>query len=196
MKKIKLQVQVTVDGFYGDLTGNLDWHFGLKWSKDLKDYVNNLTDSCDTILLGRKKTEGFISARSSQVEDENNPNYLFARKMVDKPKVVFSKTLIESKWSNTTVVNGELNDEIKKLKIKKGKDIIVYGGTSFVASLIKESLIDELHLFINPVVIGKGTSIFKDIEKAQSLILLKVIGFECGMAVLVFKPLKNKNLKK
>lgn len=193
MKKLKLQVQVTVDGFNGDPDGNLEWHFGVKWSKDLTNYVNELTDSCDTILLGRKMTEGFITAWSNQVKDENNPNYLFARKMVDKPKVVFSKTLTESKWPNTTIATGELREEIKKLKNSKGKGIIVYGGTSFVSSLIQESLIDELHLFINPVIIGKGTSIFKGIGNTQKLKLLKAIGFECGMCVLVYKPTKNHN---
>lgn len=192
MKKLKLQVQLTVDGFNGDPAGNLEWHFAVAWSKDLMDYVNALTDSCDTILLGRKMTDGFISAWSSQVEDESNPNYAFAKKMVDTPKIVFSKTLKKSKWTNTAVANGELKEEIKKLKQGKGKDIIVYGGTTFVSSLIKETLIDELHLFINPVILGAGTSIFKDIEKSQYLKLVKAIGFECGMAVLVYEPAKNK----
>lgn len=192
MKKLKLQVQLTVDGFNGDPTGNLDWHFAVKWSKDLTEYVNDLTDSCDTILLGRKMTDGFISAWSSQVEDQNHPNYEFAKKMVDKPKIVFSKTLKKSKWSNTAVANGELKDEIKRLKEGKGKDIIVYGGTTFVSSLIKEQLIDELHLFINPVILGNGTSIFKDLEQSQYLKLVKAIGFECGMAVLVYEPVRNK----
>lgn len=191
MKKLKLQVQVTVDGFNGNPDGNLDWHFAMHWSKDLTEYVTNLTDSCDMILLGRKMTDGFISAWTSQVEDPNNPNYSFAKKMVDTPKVVFTKTLTESKWSNTTLATGELKEEIKKLKSGKGKDIIVYGGTSFVSSLIKAGLIDELHLFINPVIIGKGTSIFKEVEKAQNLQLLKAIGFECGMVVLVYKSVKK-----
>ncbi|MFW9928921.1 MAG: dihydrofolate reductase family protein [Candidatus Thorarchaeota archaeon] len=191
MKKLKLQVQVTVDGFNGDPDGNLDWHFAVKWSKDLIDYVNNLTDSCDTILLGRKMTDGFISAWTSQLEDENNPNYAFAKKMIDTSKVVFSKTLTDSKWANTTLATGDLKEDVKRLKNGKGKDIIVYGGTTFVSSLIKDGLIDELHLFINPVIIGKGTSIFNAIEKAQNLKLIKAIGFECGMALLVYKPSKN-----
>ena len=191
MKKVKLQVQLTVDGFNGDRDGNVDWHFAMKWSQDLTEYVNNLTDSCDMILLGRKMTDGFISAWTSQVEDQKNPNYAFAKKMVDTPKVVFTKTLTESKWKNTTLATGELKEEITKLKSGKGKDIIVYGGTSFVSSLIKEGLIDELHLFINPVIIGKGTSIFREVEQTQNLQLLQVIGFECGMAVLVYKPVKK-----
>ena len=80
MKKVKLQVQLTVDGFNGDRDGNVDWHFAMKWSQDLTEYVNNLTDSCDMILLGRKMTDGFISAWMNQVEDQNNPNYAFAKK--------------------------------------------------------------------------------------------------------------------
>ncbi len=193
MKKLKLQVQLTVDGYNGDSNGNLEWHFATKWSKDLMDYVNTLTDSCGTILLGRKMTDGFVSAWSELVKDEKNPNYQFAKKMVDTPKIVFTKTLEKSKWDNTTIATGDLKEEIKKLKNGAGKDIIVYGGTSFVSSLIKDELIDELHLFVNPVVLGKGTSIFKEVTELQFLTLVKAEVFTCGIVVLVYKPKKNKS---
>ena len=187
MKKIKLQVQLTVDGFNAGLDGNLDWHFATSWSQDLMTYVNDLTDSCDMILLGRKMTDGFVTAWSDQVKDSTDPNYALAKKMVETPKVVFSKTLQESPWLNTRIATGDLKEEINKLKAGKGKDIIIYGGTTFVASLIKENLIDEFHFFINPVLIGKGTSIFKELTTTNYLTLGKAIAFECGMVLLLYK---------
>ena len=190
MKKIKLQVQLTADGFNASLDGYLDWHFATNWSQELMKYVNDLTDSCDMILLGRKMTDGFVTAWSDQVKDPTNPNYAFAKKMVETPKVVFSKTLQKSVWANTRIATGDLNEEIKNLKAGKGKDIIVYGGTTFVASLIKENLIDEFHLFINPVLIGKGTSIFKELTSTDYLTLVKANAFECGMVLLLYKPKK------
>ncbi len=68
--------------------------------------------------------------------------------MIDIPKVVFSKTVKESKWVNTTLANGGLTEEVEKLKSKSGKDILVYGGADFASNLIKNRLIDEYHFFI------------------------------------------------
>jgi dihydrofolate reductase len=75
--------------------------------------------------------------------------------MIETPKIVFTKSLNKSEWPNTEIATGDIKDEITKLKSKEGGgDIIVYGGASFDSSLIKENLIDEYYLFINPVAIG------------------------------------------
>jgi dihydrofolate reductase len=93
MRKLKLQVQMTVDGFVGGPNGEMDW-MSFNWDDKIQTYVNELTDSVDTILLGRKMTEGFISYWTDVVANPADPQYRFARKMVDKPKVVFTKRLI------------------------------------------------------------------------------------------------------
>ena len=82
---------------------------------------------------------------------------------------------------------GELTEEIIKLKSQNGKDIIVYGGASFDSSLIKEGLIDEFHLFINPAAIGKGMTIFKDLNEIQKFTLVKSIAFDCGIVLLHYE---------
>ena len=110
--------------------------------------------------------------------------------MIDTPKVVFTKTLDKSEWKNTTLAKGNLTDEINKLRNRSGKDIIVYGGASFVSSLIKEGLIDEFHLFINPAAIGSGMKIFENIERKQNLKLIKSIPFDSGIVLLHYEPEK------
>jgi dihydrofolate reductase len=85
------------------------------------------------------------------------------------------------------VATGELTEEIIRLKGQNGKDIIVYGGASFDSSLIKEGLIDEFHLFINPAAIGKGMTIFKDLNEIQKFKLVKSIAFDCGIVVLHYE---------
>src|SRR5580765_1602779 len=131
MRKLKLQVQMSIDGYVGGPNGELDW-MTWTWDDKLKDYVNELTDSVDTILLGRKMTEGFISHWTNIMKNQpDDPSYPFAKKMVDKPKVVFTKILHESSWENTTLAKGDLTEEIHALKHKNGKDIIVYGGATF-----------------------------------------------------------------
>jgi dihydrofolate reductase len=191
VRKLKLQVQMTVDGYVGGPNGEMDW-MSFDWDEKGITYVNELTDSVNTILMGRKMTEGFISYWTDiVVNKKDDPQYPFARKMVDKPKIVFSKTLDKSNWDNTKIAKGDLVEEITKLKEKssggKGQDIIVYGGASFVSSLIKNNLIDEYHLFINPVAIGKGISIFTN---ELNLKLLKSIPFNNGEVLNYYEPKK------
>src|SRR5437773_11048341 len=88
MRKLKLQMQITVDGFVAGPEGQLDW---MTWDMDQKliGFINQLTDTSDTILLGRKMTDGFIKYWEAEVAKPEGPEYSFARKMVDTPKVVF-----------------------------------------------------------------------------------------------------------
>ena len=78
--------------------------------------------------------------------------------------------------------------EVNDLKRQPGGDIIAYGGATFVSSLIKEGLIDEFHLFVNPVAIGEGMPIFEKLEQKQNLTLVKSIAFDCGIVVLCYHP--------
>jgi dihydrofolate reductase len=94
------------------------------------------------------------------------------------------------------LAKGNLADEIKNLKQQSrspsgGKDIIVYGGASFVSSLIKENLIDEYHFFVNPALLPDGMPIFNSLEEKLTLQLNHSIGFECGIVVLCYTPEKN-----
>ena len=184
MRKLKLQVQVTVDGFVAGPNAELDW-MQWNWSDDIKNYVSELTDSVDTILLGRKMTEGFINYWTSM--EPGCEEYPFAKKMIDYQKFVFTKTMDKHNWINTTLVKGDLIGEVSKLKKKAEKDIIVYGGATFVSSLIKNNLIDEYHLFINPSTIGKGMTIFNSIDDRLNLKLVNSNAFECGIVVNLYK---------
>ena len=160
MRKLKLQVQTTIDGFIAGKNGEMDW-MKFPWTDDIVNYVGEITENVDTIVLGRKLAEGFIPHWKNVAKDPNNPEYEGGIKYATTPKIVFTKTMKKSIWGNTDVANGELVEEINKLKNQNGKDIIVYGGGTFVTALIKAGLIDEFHLFINPTAIGNGMTIFK-----------------------------------
>lgn len=178
-------MQTTLDGFVAGTNGELDW---MTFSTDAKieERVKELTDSSDTILLGRKMTDEFINYWTSVLDNPESPEYYFAKKMIDIPKIVFSKTVKESKWANTTVANGDITEEVEKLKNQDGKDILVYGGASFVGSLIKNNLIDEYHFFVNPVAIGSGMSIFGDLPERRNLQLIKSESFPSGEVELFY----------
>jgi dihydrofolate reductase len=191
MRKLKLQMQMTMDGYMTGPNNELDWMVRER-DDDINKYVTDLTDSVDTILMGRKMVDGFISYWTSVLKNPESPEYDFAKKMIEKPKIVFTKTLTESKWpnTNTTIATGDLTDEVNRLKRINGKDIIVYGGASFDSSLVEAGLIDEYHLFFNPSVIGNGKGIFKNLTDYQKFTLVRAIPFECGIAVLHYEPKK------
>ena len=187
MRKLKLQVQMSVDGYIAGPNGEMDWT-NRNWDDELKSYVGEITEPVDCIVLGRKLAQGFIPYWAS------NPQAEGADKFNTTQKVVFTKTLDRSEWDNTVLAKGDLVDEITNLKKQAGKDIIAYGGATFVSALIKHGLIDEFHLFINPTAIGAGMSIFKELESQQNLTLKKSPAFACGNVVLCYELKHNQML--
>ena len=180
-------MQVSLDGFVGGPNGELDWVVW-DWDEELKNYVGELTEPVDNILLGRKLAEGFIPYWSAAAANPEHPELFAAKKFDATPKIVFSKTLRDSKWENTKLAKGNVIDEVNNLKKLDGKDIIVYGGADFVSSLMKFGLINDYHVFINPVAIGKGLTIFRSIENKLDLGLVNSKSFKCGIVVLHYKP--------
>ncbi len=191
MRKLKLQVQMTLDGYIAGLNGEMDF-MAWNWDDELKQYVEDITEPVDCIILGRKLAEGFIPYWGSVAANPDDPEFTSGKKFTDTHKVVFTKTLDKSEWDNTVLAKGNLIDEIIKLKKQDGKDIIAYGGATFVSALIKQGLIDEFHLFINPVAIGDGMTIFKEIDSKQYLTLVKATSFDCGIIVLNYEPKRDK----
>ena len=121
----------------------------------------------------------------------NDPEFAAGKKFTDTRKVVFTKTLDKSEWDNTVLAKGDLVDEITRLKKQDGKDIIAYGGATFVSALIKHGLIDEYHLFVNPTAIGKGLAIFKELDGKRDLTLVRATAFDCGIVVLKYEPKRD-----
>ena len=184
MRKLKLQMQITVDGFVAGPQGQLDW---MTWAMDEKliAFINGLTDTSDTILMGRKMTEGFVKYWEQVVTQPDSPEYEFGWKMVNTPKIVFSKTVKTMEGRNVRVENGPLAEAVNGLKSRPGKDLIVYGGAGFVASLVENHLIDELNLFVNPVAIGDGLRIF---GAHTPLTLKNSTAYSSGIVVNSYEP--------
>ena len=186
MKKLKLQMQISLDGFSS--TGPNDEQKWVTWAWDeIKQDVLDLANSCDTELIGRKLAVDYIPFWTETLSQQESLMYEVAKIKSGQKKIVFTKTLDKSIWENTALAKGNLKDEVNNLKNQSGKDIIVYGGSSFVADLARERLIDEFHLFVNPVAIGQGVPIFDKLEEWQQLKLIKSKTFDCGIILLHYE---------
>jgi dihydrofolate reductase len=185
MRKLKLQMQMTINGYVAQPNGKSEW---MTWNPDeeLTAFMGSMLDTSDTLLLGRKTAESIIKYWEATAIE--NPGHPFAKKITDISKVVFTKTLNESIWNNTTLAKGNLAEEIAALKKEDGKDILVFGGAGFVSSLIKEGLIDEYHLIINPTAMSNGMTIFNSLDGIQKFTPLQSKLYSGGKTVLSFRP--------
>src|SRR4029453_1441890 len=186
MRKLKLQMQTPADGFVAGPSGQLDW-MSRDQDESLIAFINHLTDTSDTILLGRKMTPGFISYWEHIVAKPESPEHDFAKKMVGMPKVVFSKTTDRIDGQNVRVENRDLVEAVDEMKRQPGRDIVVYGGATFVSSLIEHDLIDEFNFFVNPVAIGRGMQVFTG---RKPLHLASSVAHKSGVVVNSYRPKK------
>ncbi|CDX24465.1 Bifunctional deaminase-reductase domain protein [Mesorhizobium sp. ORS 3324] len=193
MKKLILQMQMSVDGFVGadqDHRWQLwEWGDESDWDDELREDFNAVFETVDTILLSRKMAEeGYVSHWSNAARKYPQDRFhAFARRIVEAQKVVLSDRLKASRWERTRVAGGDLPREVDALKAGEGGDIAVFGGAGFASALIAAGLVDEFQLFINPAVLGAGRRIFDQGGFAR----LKLIGskaYACGMVVSRYAP--------
>ena len=177
---------MTLDGFVAGPNGELDWMWIGKQDEAILQRVIELADTCDTILLGHKMTKGFIDHWENVLDNEpESHEQPLAKQMVSMCKIVFSRTQTDIKGRNLEVEKGDLETAVHALKKQPGKDIMVYGGATFVSSLISQNLVDEYYIFRRPVAIGSGLSIFQE----QSLLELESsIAYKNGTLLNKYVP--------
>lgn len=177
---------MSLDGFVSTGPNDEQKWVTVVWN-EIATYVVGLLDATDTILIGRKLAVDYIPHWQGVEKQPDDPFHGVAERICQARKVVFTKTLDRSEWQNTDLAKGDLVAEVKKLKAEHGKDIIVYGGSSFVSALLKERLVDEFHFFVNPVALGKGVPVFGELESWQSLKLKKSVAYNCGLVLLNYE---------
>jgi dihydrofolate reductase len=192
MRKLKLQIQTTIDGFVAGPNGEFDWAFiaGKDDPEALQQMIGfgvDLAASCDTFLLGRKLAASTFCTYWENVADNqpDNPWHPLAQLITNHRKIAFSRSETSLPGRNLEVEKGDLTTAVQALKNQPGKDILVYGGADFVSSLISFNLIDEYYLIVNPVAIGVGLSIFKE---RKVLELESSIAFKHGKILNKYLP--------
>jgi dihydrofolate reductase len=185
MRRIIVSEFVSVDGVMED-PGGAEGTVGGPWARGLTKEANKFKFeeimACEALLLGRVTYQGFAAAWPS-MKDEGG----FADKMNGMQKFVVSKTLGRAEWNNSTVLRGDLAEEITKLKQQTGGDILVNGSAQLVAALMEHNLADEYRLMVFPVVLGKGKRMFPEGLERTTLKLAEVMPMG-GVVTLILHP--------
>ena len=192
MRKLKLQMQVSLDLFISGTESGMSWMIWpytgpWTWDEELKKYFTEVTACNDTILLGWDMANGgYIDHWTDIANQKNNSQSTFAASVVASHKHVFSRKKRQSRWDNTTTTTGDLATEVLRLKTLPGQDMISYGGATFANALVRTGLIDEYHFIINPAILGKGISIFTKMDDILPLTPASAKVYPCGITVLVY----------
>ena len=181
MRKIIVSEMVSLDGFFEDKNKELGWH---TLNEEFFEYSRELLSSVDTILFGRITYQMMAAYWSNAV----NEDAVITHKMNQLNKIVFTKTLKKVTWNNSEIAKSDLKEEILKLKKEPGKDMVILGSGSIVSELSNLGLIDEYRLAVNPLILGKGNTLFKSIHDKVSLKLVQVKTLSSGVVMLHYSP--------
>jgi dihydrofolate reductase len=186
MGKIVITEFISIDGVVEDPGGSEDFEYG-GWSFEFSrgeegdKFKLDETAASDALLLGRVTYEGFADAWPSR-EGE------FADKFNNMPKYVVSSTLTDPEWTNSTVVEGDLEEAVAKLREEHDGDVVVHGSAQLAHALIDKDLVDELRLMVFPVVLGAGKRLFGETSDKKSLTLVESQPVGDGVMILVYRP--------
>lgn len=159
------------------------WHFQF-WNEEMGKFKFDELFASDALLLGRVTYQGFASAWPSMTDEEG-----FADRMNSLPKFVVSTTLEDPlEWNNSTLIKGNIAEEVANLKQQPGQDILIYGSGDLVHTLMQHGLIDQYRLLVHPVVLGSGKRLFKDGSDTTVLRLVETKTFGSGVVVLTYRP--------
>jgi dihydrofolate reductase len=189
MGRIVVTEFVSLDGVMEDPGGaegfrHGGWSFEFSRGEEGDKFKLDEALEADALLLGRKTYEGFADAWPSRDGE-------FADKFNNMPKYVVSSSLDEPGWNNSTVLKGDLADEVAKVKDKHDGDVVVHGSAQLVQALLEQELVDELRLMVFPVVLGGGKRLFGETSDKKALRLADSKTVGDGVSILVYEPARD-----
>ena len=191
MGKIVISTNVSLDGVVQDPDGEegfrLGGWFGQFGGKDLEEWAKFVLEEAlgsEALLLGRRSDEWFATRWASRTGE-------WADRLNSLPKYVVSSTLEEPKWSNSTVLTGDVVSEVSKLKQELAGEIVVYASYQLGRTLIEHDLVDELRLFVFPVVLGAGERLFGETSDKKPLRLVDTKTIGDGLTYLSYEMVRD-----
>jgi dihydrofolate reductase len=183
MRKLIVSNLVSLDGFFEGVDNDLSW---FKIDQEFHKQMGVIFDRCDTILIGRKTYELFVSFWPDKTR-EMDPAADFMNHSV---KIVFSNTLKEAPWNgwdDAVLLSGNLEDHVRRIKQQPGKDIVIFGSGTLISALSQADLIDEYRFIVNNIILGSGHRMFGNISLKQRLKLSATTAMSFGVVILDYE---------
>jgi dihydrofolate reductase len=178
VRKIFLQLLVSVDGFFEGPNHELDWFVH---DEEFFAYVMTMLGTIDGIILGRVTYDHFAEYWPKSTQDE-------APRMNELPKFVVSTTLRDATWSNTTIITGDVVNTVARLKEQPGKDLAIFGSSTLATTLTNHGLIDEYRFFAIPVILGRGRRFLDGVSDHVALTLRESRVSSAGINISYYTP--------
>lgn len=190
MRKLIYFMHASLDGFVAGLNGEMNW---INIDESMFDFVATMTDKADAALYGRVTYDMMQSywptagdkPNASKHDKEHSAWYNKVS------KIVLSKTINQNELNNTIVISDGLADKINEIKNEEGKNILIFGSPRASYSLLKLGLVDEFWIFVNPILLGEGMPLFKDVTEKTKLKLIESKTFSCGVIALHYETCRD-----
>lgn len=183
MRKVHVFDNVSLDGFFTDAAADMSWAH--KHDEEWNAFASGNASGTSVLLFGRVTYE--MMAAFWPTPDAARMLPEVARGMNAAPKLVFSRTLDTVSWQNTTLMKGDLVGAVRTLKTQPGPDLVILGSGSIVSQLTEARLIDAYQIVVNPIVLGRGRTLFETVTQRVDLALAKTRTFKNGNAVLWYQ---------
>ena len=180
MRDVVVESTMSLDGYVAPVRRTSD-HRRMPEDPRLKQGKLDRLTRAGTHIMGRVTFEEMAQHWPSSSD-------AYAAPMNELPKVVFSKTLQSVDWDGSRIASGDLADEIQALREQDGGDIVAWGGAAFLQSLSRAGLVDEYRITINPIALGDGLPLFKDLPTPLELELVQATTYETGTALHIYRP--------
>jgi dihydrofolate reductase len=187
MRQLVVFNHVSLDGYFVDGNGSMSWAKADHKDEEWNAFVAGNARGGGMLVFGRTTYELMAGFWPTPFAMESMPNV--AEGMNSMPKVVFSRTLDKASWNNTKLLKGDLASEIRRIKKEPGEGMAILGSGSIVSQLAPEGLIDEYQVVVNPVVLGKGRTMFDGVKEKLNLKLTKTRAFGNGNVLLCYEPM-------
>ena len=189
MRKVVLFLHQSLDGYCATAKGGLEW---IPHNEGFEKYAERIVQTVGSPMYGRVTYELMKSYWPALLNDpsasEHNKEH--AQWLDQVEKIVFSTTLVKQDWNNTTVISDNVEEAVKKLKEKDGKDLVRFGSPTLARSLMAMNLIDEFRFTVIPIILGEGLTFMRSIEHTVKLELLDSENIEGGMVALHYRIVK------
>jgi dihydrofolate reductase len=185
MRKLVTDHLLSLDGYCGGIHDEIDW---FRFDEESQEWSRNLLRAAGAIVLGRRTYDLFMQYWPTPEAMKNEP--VITERLAALPKIIFSRTVESSTWSHCQFTRRPPVEVVRELKQQDGGPILVIGSASILAAVWNERLVDELHLRIQPIVLGQGKPLFPNTETRQTLELKESHRYQSGVSAVRYEVVR------